>query len=211
MGYHRAGFDVVGVDIEPQPRYPFEFIQADALKADLNGFDAVHASPPCQRFTALRTANPREYPDLISGTRTLLAGWGGTWVIENVPGAPLVDPIQFCGSSLGLGARCADGVWRQLRRHRLFESNTALSGTACAHVGYSLGVYGHGRWAPSATRRGAYQGSADEKRAAMDIDWMTRDEVAQAIPPAYTEHIGRQLLALLRAASTPNRPLRFSL
>jgi DNA (cytosine-5)-methyltransferase 1 len=111
MGYHRAGFDVVGVDIRPQLRYPFEFVQADALTFPPDGFDAIHASPPCQRFSTTASLHTAKYPDLIEPTRRLLAATGLPYVIENVVGAPLVSPIRLCGSSFGLG----------VRRHRLFE------------------------------------------------------------------------------------------
>jgi DNA (cytosine-5)-methyltransferase 1 len=206
MGYHRAGFDVVGVDIEPQPRYPFEFVQADALKflnrmiGEAVDFDAVHASPPCQAYSVLRRANPgAEYPDLVAPTRELLEATGLPWVMENVPGAPLCPSIVLCGSLFGLGSGK-----RQLRRHRLFESNILLMQTECRHQGEAVGVYGGG---PTGRytfengvrkglkgRRGGYQGTMDERREAMGIDWMTSKELNNAIPPAYTEFIGQQLL-----------------
>ena len=225
MGYHRAGFEVVGVDIKPQPRYPFEFVRADALEvlaelaAGADWFlgrdggthriaaDAIHASPPCQAYSVLRRANPgAEYPDLIEPTRRLLIAAGLPWVIENVPGAPLNHSIVLCGSMFGLGA---DG--RQLRRHRLFETSFPIMQPECQHRGEAIGVYGfngdgHGPYTfenrrgrdPDA-RRGGYQGTAGECREAMDIDWMTRAALTQAIPPAYTEHIGHYLMAELRA------------
>lgn len=116
MGYHQAGFDVVGVDINPQPDYPFEFHQADAMEFPLDGFDAIHASPPCQVFTALKTMhNAGEHFDLLTPMRARLKEWGGPYVIENVPGAPMQDHVTLCGSSFGLGVKKYD---RELRRHR---------------------------------------------------------------------------------------------
>jgi DNA (cytosine-5)-methyltransferase 1 len=110
MGYYRAGFDVVGVDIEPQPRYPFEFVQADALTFDLDGFDAYHASPPCQGFSAMKRATKVEHADLLTPTRARLLATGRPFVLENVEGAPLHEPWKLCGTQFGL----------KTRRHRLF-------------------------------------------------------------------------------------------
>src|SRR5262245_29670527 len=116
MGYHRAGFDVVGVDINPQPNYPFHVVRDDALEFLRTGswvdrYDAIHASPPCQAYSVLRRANPdAQYPDLIAPTRELLEQTGLPWVIENVPGAPLAYSIELCGSMFGLGADSGDGV-----------------------------------------------------------------------------------------------------
>ena len=125
MGYHRAGFTVVGVDINPQRHYPFEFHQADALEFDVSGFDAIHASPPCQAFTAYkrRPNHVGDYPDLIWPTRQKLIASGVPYVIENIPKAPLLNPITLCGSSFGL----------DVRRHRLFESNVPLLAPPCDH------------------------------------------------------------------------------
>ena len=113
MGYHRAGFEVVGVDIKPQPHFPFEFHQVDALTYTLDGFDAYHASPPCQRYScAVNLHNNRDsHPDLIDIVRNILLKTGKHYVIENVPGSPLINPTQLCGSAFGL----------RVRRHRLFE------------------------------------------------------------------------------------------
>jgi len=212
MGYHRAGFDVVGVDINPQPRYPFDFIQADALaylSEHWREFDAVHASPPCHDHSALQNATPKDYGTawLLTATIDLLAKLGLPWVVENVPGqsarSAMPGALTLCGSEFGLGADCHDGTWRQLRRHRLFLSNTFLIGAGgCAHRSRSLGVYGEGSGANNVNgRRGAYQGTTAERVAAMQIDWMDRRGLAQAIPPAYTEFIGEQLMTHLQEAA----------
>jgi DNA (cytosine-5)-methyltransferase 1 len=202
MGYSRAGFEVVGVDIKPQPNYPFEFHQYDAMTYPLDGFDAIHASPPCQAYSVLRHAAEHkgsDHPDLVDATRVLLEQAGVPWVMENVPGAPLRTTIVLCGSMFGLGSN-----GRQLRRHRLFETNVAIMSPPCNHQGEAIGVYGGG---PTGRytfgngarkdyygRRGGYQGTIAEKREAMGIDWMNAREINQAIPPAYTEHIGWYLM-----------------
>lgn len=192
MGYARAGFEVVGVDIKPQPHYPFEFIQADALTFPLDGFDAIHASPPCQHYTALRTLHrDRTYPDLVAPIRERLAASGLPYIIENVPGAPLPNAVMLCGSMFGL----------KVKRHRLFESNELLfsAGPCGSHKDY-VTVVGHDV-RPLCPGRGKAppQGSLPISvgRAAMGIEWMNRTELAQAIPPAYTEWLGRQLLAIV--------------
>jgi DNA (cytosine-5)-methyltransferase 1 len=143
-GYADAGFDVVGIDIKKQKRYPYEFIQADCLEIlqDLNylrTFDVIAASPPCQthsRTQHLRNAQGKstDKVDLIPQTRKALIESGVTYVIENVPGAPLINPVQFCGSSFGL----------KVRRHRLFESNVGIVGSVCNHKeqGKPVGIYG---------------------------------------------------------------------
>jgi DNA (cytosine-5)-methyltransferase 1 len=226
VGYHRAGFEVVGVDIKPQLNYPFpDFWQMDALEAlrqvavgeTLLPFDAIHASPPCQAYSVLRRANPEaEYPDLIAPTRELLDATGLPWVIENVPGAPLNYSVELCGSMFGLGALSGDGVkaermFRQLRRHRLFEMSFPMLQSSCQHDGEALGVYGggptgrytfeNGARKDRYGRRGGYQGTVAEKREAMGVDWMNASEINQSIPPAYTELIGHQLMAHLRAVA----------
>jgi hypothetical protein len=189
-GYERAGIMMVGVDIEPQPHYRGEFHQADALTflAEFGGyFDFVHASPPCPGYSMLRNQHHNTHPLLIEPTRTALRALGKPYVIENVVGAPLVNPIRLCGEMFALG----------VIRHRLFESNTAL--TAPAHIthrgrvrGWRHGIYHDGPYvAPYG--EGGGKGSTEEWANAMGIDWMTRDELRDAIPPAYTEHIGHQL------------------
>ncbi len=211
VGYHRAGFDVVGVDIKDQPHYPFTFIRADALEVFnkdfwlLGGvvdFDAIHASPPCQRYSDLagRNGNADAHPDLIGPVREWLEVIGLPYVIENVEGAPLIEPVTICGTSLFLGI-----YGYRLRRHRLFESNLELRVPAC-ECRYArrpvIDVSGGGpTHAPRKDGAGGrtYKGTADQARAVMGIDWMTKAELNEAIPPAYTELIGAQLLAHIRA------------
>jgi DNA (cytosine-5)-methyltransferase 1 len=196
MGYHRAGFDVTGVDLAPQKRYPFTFIQGDALEyvaAHGHEFDAIHASPPCQAYCDLRALHPeREYPDLIADIRRALAATGRPYVIENNDRAPLRAPVLLCGTMFGLGT--GD---RELWRHRMFETTIGIILTPqCAHRTRPkvVGVYG-GSGGHSRREGGPQMALTHERREAMGIDWMTRDELSQAIPPAYAEFIGRQLLA----------------
>lgn len=199
-GYHAAGFDVTGVDIEPQPDYPFEFIRADALTVDLSGFEVIAASPPCQAHSQATPVDRRHlHPDLIEPVRRRLVEVvrsGGAWayVIENVPGAPLRDPVTVCGETLRLG----------VRRHRLFESNLPLHGTACWHdrPERAVPVYGsygqrptrHRRRNPLDVEAVASRHTTDHARAAMGIDWMPWPALTQAIPPAYTFWLGLQIL-----------------
>lgn len=197
VGYHRAGFNVVGVDIEPQPNYPYEFHQADVLTYPLEGFDAYHASVPCHAYTSLRHRTGRQYPDLIALVRARLQATGRPYVIENVPGAPLHNPVTLCGSMFGLGVN-----GRQLRRHRLFEGSFPVMAHPCQHHGQPVGVYGTG--GGGQMTRG-YKGTPDEYRQAMGIDWATRAEIAQAIPPAYTQHIGSYLHAHIQASQQSER------
>lgn len=203
-GYARAGFEVIGVDIGPQPNYPFHFIQDDALgylsQAFTDTFDAIHASPPCQRYSvASKSHNGRaeDHPDLIAPTRRLLNMTRLPYVIENVPGAPLLGATMLCGTMFpGL----------RVTRHRLFE-----------HSFFAMAPP-HGKHPLHYTRdkRKPHYGQLDEMEAfvtvtgggncskaaaadAMGIDWMTKDEMNQAIPPAYTQHIGEYLLSALMA------------
>jgi DNA (cytosine-5)-methyltransferase 1 len=189
MGYHRAGFEVVGVDIKPQPRYPFEFHQADAMTYPLEGFDAIHASPPCQGYSVTKNFTGRtDYPDLLAAIRDRLATSGMAWVIENVPGAPMRPDYKLCGCMFGL---------KRLRRVRWFE--TSWNGLRLVaphrHQPDVITVAGHD--VPSHQRKFGRSVTLDERKAAMGIDWMGRDELGQAIPPAYTEYIGRELLQTL--------------
>lgn len=200
MGYHRAGFEVVGVDIDPQPRYPFEFIQHDALMLDpefLASFDAIHASPPCQSYSDLakRNGNADAWPRLIEPVREMLQCLNVPYIIENVEGAPLLNPTVLCGTMFpGL----------RVIRHRLFESNIEL--TTPPHGKHPL-VFTH-------DKRKAHYGKLDQNtsfvqvtgggnssianaKAALGIEWMNKRELNESIPPAYTEYLG---MALIRAA-----------
>ena len=196
MGYHRAGFDVVGVDNVIQPDYPFTFAFGDALDFLANhwrAFDAVHASPPCQASTALTkgTNKGREYVQLIPETRRLLRATGLPTVIENVQGADVRRDLTLCGEMFGL----------DVIRHRYFEV-AGFDATAPAHKphrgrvrGWRHGTYFDGPYL-AVYGDGGGKGSVAEWQAAMGIDWTdNRKAIAEAIPPAYTEHIGRQLLA----------------
>lgn len=202
MGYHLAGFDVVGVDIVPRPRYPFKFVQADALTLPnffLASFDAIHASPPCQAHTSMKTMhNAKEHLDLIEPTRALLVGSGVPWIMENVVGAPLADPILLCGTMFGLGV---DGA--ELQRHRAFETSfPILLHPQCQHTSRrTIGIYGKGcRDSRRKFDKTIPEFTVVQGRAAMGCDWMTTEELSQAIPPAYTEFLGRHILAHIQAS-----------
>jgi DNA (cytosine-5)-methyltransferase 1 len=202
VGYDRAGFEVVGVDLDPQPNYPFRFVQCDwADFIRLYGtdtFQAIHASPPCQRYSQASRCCPslaETYPDLVAPVREALKASGLPWVIENVPGAPLIEPTMLCGQMFGL----------DLFRHRMFESSFPLPFMLHAHTkvgskaGYTFDPTSgkdNGGWRPGRiiSVAGNCSPIAEAKRA-MGIDWMSRHELAEAIPPAYTEHIGKHLLA----------------
>lgn len=188
FGYHLAGFDVVGVDIKFQKNYPFEFHCADAFEflalAWPWEFDAVHASPPCQAYSQAAMGTGKTYPDLLAKTRAALIAYGKPWVIENVPGAPMDAHYEICGCQVGL----------PLRRKRYFETSfDGFSMTApCKHDGPVVSVVGHGT--PTWVReRLGFNPTIKHYREAMGIDWMTRDELSQAIPPKYTEWIGQRL------------------
>ena len=202
MGYRRAGFEVLGVDIEPQPHYPFEFVQDGweaALEVLPERFEregipyAIHASPPCQAYSSMtkRWGRSGEHPDLIAAVRERLVKVGAPYVIENVVGAPLLDPVMLCGTMFGLGIAGTD---YRLRRHRLFETSfpTPWPPASCAHTGRAVAVYGHA--GGTSKRDGLRFTGTNGWREAMGIDWMTGSELAEAIPPAYTEWIGRRVL-----------------
>lgn len=205
-GYQMAGFHVTGVDIKPQPRYAGdEFVQGDALEylaAHGHDFDAIHASPPCQGYSAMRHApGTHGAPLLISQTRAALRATNRPWVIENVEGArsEMRDPITLCGSMFDLGAQGC-----RLQRHRLFETSASFLQPPCWHEdGPVIGIYGgharrraaaHGGRGTRDVWSGGHRQAASE---AMGIDWMTLEEMSEAIPPAYTEFIGRHLIAAL--------------
>ena len=211
MGYSRAGFDVVGVDINPQPRYPFEFHQGDALEFVAkygHEFDAIHASPPCQRYSSITatSGNRSDHPDLIEPVRYLLNANGRPWIMENVPRSPLRNPVTLCGVALGL--RLGKYV---LRRHRLFESSIALLSAGCGCYrgdGITMGVYGGGTSTkernPNTNGGRPYKGTSKERKEIMDMPWASAREVNQAIPPAYTEYLGKQLIQQLAAQEQSN-------
>ena len=194
MGYHRAGFEVVGVDIKPQKRFPFESVQADALEYVAQhgrDFDAIHASPPCQAYSRLRHLpwlKGKKYWDSLPPTRSALVACGVPWVIENVEGAPL-SGVLLCGTMFGL----------PIYRHRIFEASFGMLGpphgkhTHVIAAGKNLGNRGRlNTWGKAGV--GGHHGGVALKREAMGIDWMTGAELSQAIPPAYTEWIGAQLM-----------------
>ncbi len=191
-GYYLAGFDVTGVDIAPMPRYPFRFIQGDALEylaAHGHEYDVIHTGPPCQGYSVTRSLHTAQYPLLVEPVRDLLAATGRPYVIENVVGAPLIAPLVLCGTEFGLRA----GEW-WLRRHQLFESNVTLWGAGGCHCSGRrvASVTGH---LPAKTYAGrGHQMGGAEARVAMGIDWMTNAEIVEAIPPAYTQFLGAQLL-----------------
>lgn len=198
MGYHRAGFAVTGVDITAHSEYPFTAHTEDALefldRLDPGDFDLYHASPPCPRYSAATPAHRREdHPDLIGPVRDRLRGMGVLYVIENVPRAPLREPITLCGSMFGL----------PIRRHRLFESNIPMLAPSCQHHAQEIvyGVYGdHGDRVgavprPTGTSRGVKARDASHAGEVLGIDWVTEwHDLADAIPPAYTEFIARQAI-----------------
>lgn len=185
-GLQRAGFHVTGVDVVESPRYCGDvFIKADALDVPLDGYDFVWASPPCQYYSLFsrNLGTAARHPDLIASVRARLKSSGSAWCIENVPGAPLRASFLLCGTMFSL----------PLIRHRLFETSYTPPlelMSPCVHRGDEIPVYGNGtsRWHLKRFGRGV---TLAEKRAAMGIDWMSRDELSQAIPPAYAEFIGR--------------------
>jgi DNA (cytosine-5)-methyltransferase 1 len=194
VGYHQAGFEVHGVDLKHGKRYPFTYLRADVLdvlkdKDFINQFDVIHASPPCQTHSItkhLRNAqgNSTSKLDLIPETRQALIASGKPYIIENVPGSPLINPIQLCGSSFGL----------KVRRHRLFESNMPLIGSKCDHKaqGRPVGVYGSLN--DEIPKGGKTASTIDEARKAMDMDWAIWTELVEAIPPAFTKYLGGQIV-----------------
>ena len=199
VGYARAGFELVGVDIKPQPNYPYEFVQKDVFELPLNtfmSFDAIHASPPCQAYTSLKSlySNGNSYPRLISKVRRILEESNKPWVIENVEGAPLRNPIMLCGT-----------MFPALRvlRHRLFESNFSIpqpyhipsglhplchtSDKRQRHLGYTC------EWTDYLTVTGGCNATVPAIQDAMGIYWMKTREMVESIPPHYTEYIGKHL------------------
>ena len=208
LGLHRAGFEVTGVDINPQPRYPFSFIQGNAFEQDLSGYDFVWASPPCQAYCALNTMpNLREHKKLIPAVRAMLNEWGGPYIIENVEGAKreLLNPVMICGSMFGL-----ESNGYQIRRHRYFESNISLNvPMVCKHGANTMGVYGakvrdiakeKKHYAKPKETRGKPDGVVLPQSwglEAMGVDWMNIREASECVPPAYSEFLGKQLIKVL--------------
>jgi DNA (cytosine-5)-methyltransferase 1 len=193
MGYSRAGFEVVGVDIKPQPHYPFEFHQDDAMTWPLDGFDAIHASPPCQDH--VRSPGPaarRGTGWMLAATRERLNANRVPWVIENVPGAPMRADYKLCGCLFGLP---------RLKRERWFEMAEPAFDfrSPCIHRETSISVTGTGT--PTGTWKVYGSVPLAEFQRVMGINWMSRVELSQAIPPAYTEWIGERLMAALKAAA----------
>jgi DNA (cytosine-5)-methyltransferase 1 len=205
-GYQRAGFYVVGVDSEPQPNYcGDEFYQADAfefIEKNWKRFDVIHASPPCQKYTGMRNITiarygkvSTEHPDLIDQTRRVLQKTGLPYIMENVLRSPLKATLMICGASVGL---------KHVSRHRLFESNHLLFAPKCScrKEPFTIGVYGE---RPDGRRVSYRQNrlcriakSLGEAQGLLEIDWMTWDEIKNAIPPRYTEYLGNQLMYTIR-------------
>jgi len=191
VGYNLAGFEVTGVDISMHKDYPFKFIKADVMELDndyLSSFDVIHASPPCQVFSATRHLTKAQgkqtsKPDLVEPTRQMLINSNKTYIIENVIGAPLINAVMLCGSAFNL----------KVRRHRLFESNAVIKGTECTHKkqGRPIGVYGSMR--DQIPNGGKTADSIEQAREAMGLTYMNWSNIVEAIPPAYTEYIGKQL------------------
>lgn len=207
MGYHLAGFEVVGVDNTAMPRNPFDLVIADALEVlhdrdYVRRFDVIHASPPCQSETSLRMRwRNITYPDLLGPTLKALEDVDIPWIVENVSASKqMPDAITLCGAAFRLGTTCADGVYRNLKRHRLFKSSMPITSAGCHCVPGApvVGVYGYGGGGPM-TR--GYKGDLRESRDAMGIEWMSRRGISQAIPPAYTKALGEQVLTFLRGAA----------
>ena len=203
MGIHRAmeaaglAHRIVGFDVVPQPRYPFEFVQQDALTVDLSRFDAVWASPPCQAYIRAGIKHRDDgklYPDLVAPTREMLEASGLPWAMENVMGAPMERQLVLCGLMFDL----------PLFRHRLFEaSHLLLSPAHRSHRGLRVGdgIYSVagwtgwlGTWQPGEV---VWNGGIADWRIAMGIDWMRRGELTQAVPPAYAEFVWRQIISAI--------------
>jgi DNA (cytosine-5)-methyltransferase 1 len=221
MGYYKAGFShIIGVDLRPGTRYPFLHLRDDwedglrkalAATSVLGGPVLIHASPPCQAYSITKHLAADTHPQLVEPVRAALQATGHDWVIENVPGAPLVDPAVLCGTMFGLTATDTDGTPLYLRRHRLFETSwgwrsigdcgpySCPRGRMLGGHGWRCGgAYGGGssdKTYAREVRKGGYTPSDAVQRKLMGIDWMSRKALAQAIPPAYTQRIGGSWLA----------------
>jgi DNA (cytosine-5)-methyltransferase 1 len=206
MGYHRAGFDVTGVDLYDQPNYPFRFVQTNALTAKfLGSYDAIHASPPCQNYcwsTTKARNKGKTYPDLIKPVRKLLIESGKPYVIENVPTAPLINPAYLEGTMFGLGVirrRCFETSWwlpqpMYIKHRKPIKQLSKAGPTRILQKSAYCSVAGNGA--------DGWSCRVADWRKAMGIDWMTREEIKQAIPPAYTAYIGRYLMGMIPSMST---------
>jgi len=200
VGYHQAGWDVTGVDIADMPDYPFEFHQGDAieyLNTHWRDFDAVHASAPCQKYTRINHGAKDLLLDLVGPTRDALKASGLPYIIENVVGAPLINPLLLCGTMFGL----------QVIRHRLFESNMLLFApgphrhAGSVADGTYVSVHGGGQ---RSTHTIPYAEQRKRWEHAMGINWISRrHDLCQAIPPAFTEHLGRQMIAVVGREAMP--------
>ena len=229
-GFADAGFTVVGVDIDKQPRYPYpihrgdvmgvladlifgaeiEFVSKDgeSLTLTLDDIDAIHASPPCQTYSRTQSLHANTHPQLIEPTRELLDQIGKPWTMENVPGAPLIDPLVLDGRHFGMTAPDVDGVMLKVVRTRLFESNFPLAAPDTWFPNEDLitaSVYGNGgswspRWRDNPDRAGGYIVGKAVGSQLFGIDWMTKHELSQSIPPVFTEFVGKQLLARVEEA-----------
>lgn len=201
MGLHRAGYDVVGVDINPQPHYPFPFLQADVMRLNWDGFDLIWASPPCQRYSCLTGTQHRDnHPDLLPLILTRLRGQDTPYIVENVAGAQryMRNPIMLCGSMFGL----------RVQRHRWFEignTDAFFLTPMCDHSQPPILVSGVTRRLENGKRR---EHSKAEKTAAIGIDWMILKELDEAIPPAYAEFLARQISRASQGAHHDRLPHR---
>lgn len=194
MGYHEAGFDVVGVDIAHQSHYPFPAYIEDVLTWDDWNYDAIHFSPPCQKWTTMNGGKRDEAPDLYTPMLPVLQATGLPFVIENVPGSPLKKSLILCGTQFNL--QNAAGT-KEMRRHRIFETNWRIRGPAasCNHRLPTIWAAGHN---PNRAYVDMYGPcTIQERKEAHGIEWMNRDELAESIPPAFTRFIGEQLLKYL--------------
>lgn len=190
MGYAQAGYEVIGVDIRPQPKYPFRFIEGDALEVLQNErllevISAIHASPPCQAYTRARKLQGNEHPELIAPTREALKRIGKPYVIENVPGAPLENPVLLCGTMFGL----------PLYRHRLFETNFPIVQPLHPQHQWDNVKMGRKPKEGEFIQPVGHFSDVPAAQKAMEIDWLGQDELREAIPPAMTLWIGLQMRA----------------
>lgn len=214
VGFARAGFEVEGVDLfgdYSQARYPFKSYKADAIdyvKEHGHEYDVITASPPCQHASAGTRAQDRsKYPRLIEPTRDALIATGKPYIIENVKGAALIDPLRLCGCMFDMGAVDTDGIYLNLQRIRCFESNVALSAPRpCDHsdhewVGGSYGGARRDKYEAKHVRHGGYVPSKPVQQALLGIDWMTERGMHQAVPPTYTAWLGAQLMDHLMAVA----------